>query len=128
MCQVPINTCLCNATRSNMKLHGALIGNVTWVTSSEKFTCIGRSIIYRIHCFQGTITEAEMNMNVLIVILIFIIILLVILLILMFRKLQEYKKERLEQKVEKSEDISRGPKEMFVISLERKQICHQVLS
>ena len=127
MCQVPINTCICNITRSNIEDHGVLIDHVS-VPSSVEFSCLGRSIIYRIHCFQGRITEAGINMNALIVILICIIILLVILLMLMFRKLQEYKKEHLEQKIEKLEDISRGPKEMFVISLERKQICHQVLS
>ena len=115
MCQVEINTCICNATLSNIHNAGVWVNHVSWDSSNGAFSCTrGRSNrIYRIICSQRP-TEAGLNTNALILILILICMLLLILLILMRRKVQEYKK-RLEQNVEDLEDINIEQKEIFII-------------
>ena len=98
MCQVAINTCICNATHSNIDHSGFWIENVSWNSSNAIFTCLGRSNrTHRMICSHRRLTEAGLNINVLILILICIVIVLLVLLVLLLRKLQEYK-ELLEQK------------------------------
>ena len=125
MCQVAINTCICNATLSDIQHAGVWISHVSWDSTNRAFTCRGRSTFYRI-IFSQRLTEAGLNTNALILILILICMLLLISLILMRRKLQDCKK-RLEQKVESLEDIIRESKEIFVITLEGTQTSSQVL-
>ena len=128
MCQVAINTCICNATHSNIDHSGFWIENVSWNSSNAIFTCLGRSNrTHRMICSHRRLTEAGLNINVLILILICIIIALLVLLVLLLRKLQEYK-ELLDKRKENLEEIKRKPKAIFVITLEGKHTSNQVLS
>ena len=130
MGEVAINTCICNATRNTDDPYyhsGVWIDHVTWYPPDGAFTCRGRSIKYRIICSQRRLTTAGLNINALNVFLILLCMLLLILLILTLRKLHEYKK-RLEQQIEKLEDIKGEPKNIIVITLEGNQTSNQVIS
>ena len=102
MSQIAVNTCICNATRSNIHHSEVWIEHITWDSSNAAFTCSGRNTMYSIKCAQKRPTEAGFNANE---VLLIICLLLVLQMIMMFYKIRKYENIQ-HYKVQKSDEIN----------------------